>query len=136
MRIKYGNDFELLNGIDESQLDYSEFLQHFVTAGNLADASIDPNANSSHRDIRSFMTEKSKSADKLFGLNKIFIEIKKFFGLKTAKNWLEQEFSKGFYLNDSTSASFFPYCWAQDLSRLAREGLFFLKDITLSLQDI
>lgn len=127
MRIKYGSDFELLNGIDESQLDYSEFLQHFVTAGNLADASIDPNANSSHRDIRSFMTEKSKSADKLFGLNKIFIEIKKFFGLKTAKNWLEQEFSKGFYLNDSTSASFFPYCWAQDLSRLAREGLFFLK---------
>lgn len=117
----------MLNGIDESQLDYSEFLQHFVTAGNLADASIDPNANSSHRDIRSFMTEKSKSADKLFGLNKIFIEIKKFFGLKTAKNWLEQEFSKGFYLNDSTSASFFPYCWAQDLSRLAREGLFFLK---------
>lgn len=126
LRIKYGNDFELLNGIDETQLDYSEFLQHFVSAGNLADASIDPNANSSHRDIRSFMTEKSKSADKLFGLNKIFIEIKKFFGLKVAKQWLEQEFSKGFYLNDSTSASFFPYCWAQDLSKLAREGLFFL----------
>lgn len=117
----------MLNGIDESQLDYSEFLNHFITAGNLADASIDPNANSSHRDIRSFMTEKSKSADKLFGLNKIFIEIKKKFGLKVAKQWLEQEFSKGFYLNDSTSASFFPYCWAQDLSRLAREGLFFLK---------
>ena len=126
LRIKYGSDFELLNGVDESQLDYTEFLQHFVSANNLADASIDPNANSSHRDIRSFMTEKSKSADKLFGLNKIFIEIKKFFGLKTAKNWLEQEFSKGFYLNDSTSASLFPYCWAQDLSRLAREGLFFL----------
>ena len=108
-------------------MDYSEFLNHFITAGNLADASIDPNANSSHRDIRSFMTEKSKSADKLFGLNKIFIEIKKKFGLKVAKQWLEQEFSKGFYLNDSTSASFFPYCWAQDLSRLAREGLFFLK---------
>lgn len=118
----------MLNGIDESQLDYSEFLNHFITTGNLADASIDPNANSSHRDIRSFMTEKSKSADKLFGLNKIFIEIKKKFGLKVAKQWLEQEFSKGFYLNDSTSASFFPYCWAQDLSRLAREGLFFLKD--------
>lgn len=126
LRIKYGSDFELLNGVDESQLDYTEFLQHFVSANNLADASIDPNANSSHRDIRSFMTEKNKSADKLFGLNKIFIEIKKFFGLKTAKNWLEQEFSKGFYLNDSTSASLFPYCWAQDLSRLAREGLFFL----------
>lgn len=128
LRIKYGNDFEVLNGVDESQLDYSEFLQHFVSAGNLADTSVDPNANSSHKDIRSFMTEKSKSADKLFGLNKIFIEIKKMFGLKVAKQWLEQEFSKGFYLNDSTSASFYPYCWAQDLSRLAKEGLFFLKN--------
>ena len=33
LRIKYGNDFELLNGIDETQLDYSEFLQHFVRNG-------------------------------------------------------------------------------------------------------
>ena len=136
LRIKYGSDFELLNGVDESQLDYTEFLQHFVSAHNLADASIDPNANSSHRDIRSFMTEKSKSADKLFGLNKIFIEIKKFFGLKTAKNWLEQEFSKGFYLNDSTSASLFPYCWAQDLSRLARKVYSFWITIIINLQSI
>ena len=115
LRIKYGNDFEILNGVDESQLDYSEFLKNFIVAENLADASIDPNANSSHRDIRSFMTEKGKSSDKLFGLNKVFIEIKKFFGLKVAKDWLEQEFSKGFYLNDSTSCSLFAYCWAQDL---------------------
>ena len=46
--------------------------------------------------------------------------------MKTAKAWLEQEFSKGFYLNDSTTASYFPYCWANDLTRLATEGLFFL----------
>lgn len=92
----------------------------------MADATIDPNANANHRDIRSFMTEKGKSEDKLFGLNKIFLEIKKKWGLRTAKAWLEQEFSKGFYLNDSSSASYFPYCWANDLSRLAREGLFFL----------
>ena len=92
----------------------------------MADATIDPNANANHRDIRSFMTEKGKSEDKLFGLNKIFLEIKKKWGLRTAKAWLEQEFSKGFYLNYSSSASYFPYCWANDLSRLAREGLFFL----------
>lgn len=92
----------------------------------MADATIDPNANANHRDIRSFMTEKGKSEDKLFGLNKIFLEIKKRWGLRTAKAWLEQEFSKGFYLNDSSSASYFPYCWANDLTRLAREGLFFL----------
>lgn len=126
LRRKYGEEFELINGIHSSQLDYSQFLQKFVTNDTLADTSIDPNANANHRDIRSFMTEKGKSEDKLFALSKIFHEIKKKYGLRTAKAWLEQEFSKGFYLNDSATSSYFPYCWANDLSRLAKEGLFFL----------
>ena len=41
----------------------------------MADATIDPNANTNHKDIRSFITEKGKSEDKLFGLNKIFLEM-------------------------------------------------------------
>ena len=128
LKIKYGEDFEYINGIHPSQLDFSEFIDNFVDKGTLADASIDPNANANNRDIRSFMTEKAKSEDKLFGLNKIFSIIKKQWGLRTAKQWFEQEFSKGFYLNDSTTASYFPYCWANDLTRLATEGLFFLKN--------
>ena len=126
LKIKYGSDFELINGVHPSQLDYSEFLANFTHNDTLADTSVDPNANASHKDIRSFMTEKGKASDKLFGLNKIFLEIKQKYGLKTAKQWLEQEYSKGFYLNDSTSASYMPYCWANDLTRLAKEGLFFL----------
>ena len=126
LKKKYGEDFEYINGVHPSQLDFSEFIDNFVDKDTLADASIDPNANANHKDIRSFMTEKDKSEDKLFGLNKIFMEIKKMWGLRTAKQWLEQEFSKGFYLNDSTTASYFPYCWANDLTRLATEGLFFL----------
>lgn len=111
MKQKYGEDFEYINGIHPSQLDFSEFIDNFIDKGTLADSSIDPNANANHRDIRSFMTEKAKSEDKLFGLNKIFTEIKKMWGLRTAKQWFEQEFSKGFYLNDSTTASYFPYCY-------------------------
>lgn len=127
LKNKYGSDFEFINGIHPNQLDYSEFLNKFVSKDTMADATIDPNANANHKDIRSFITEKGKSSDKLFGLNKIFIEIKHKWGLRTAKQWLEQEFSKGFYLNDSATASYFPYCWANDLTRLATEGLFFLK---------
>ena len=126
LKTKYGEDFEYLNGLHPSQLDYSEFIDNFVQKDTLADASIDPNANANHKDIRSFMTEKGKSSDKLFALNKIFMTIKKQWGLMTAREWLEQEFNKGFYLNDSTTSSFFPYCWANDLTRLATEGLFFL----------
>lgn len=127
LKKKYGEDFEYINGLHPSQLDFSEFLDNFVNQDTMADATIDPNANAKHKDIRSFMTEKGKSEDKLFGLNKIFLEIKKRWGLKTARQWLEQEFSKGFYLNDSASASYFPYCWANDFTRLANEGLFFLE---------
>ena len=123
---KYGEDFEFINGIHPNQLDFSEFIDNFVDKKNMADTSIDPNANVSNKDIRSFMTEKAKSEDKLFGLNKIFSTIKKQWGLRTAKQWLEAEFSRAFYLNDSTTASYFPYCWANDLTRLATEGLFFL----------
>lgn len=126
LKKKYGEDFEYINGVHPSQLDFSEFIDNFVDKDTVADTSVDPNANANHKDIRSFMVEKGKSEDKLFGLNKIFLTIKKRWGLRTAKQWLEQEFSKGFYLNDSTSASYFPYCWANDLTRLATEGLFFL----------
>lgn len=126
LKKEFGEDFEYINGVHPSQLDFSEFIDKFVEKDTVADATVDPNANANHKDIRSFMTEKGKSEDKLFGLNKIFTTIKKQWGLRTAKEWLRQEFSKGLYLNDSTTASYFPYCWANDLTRLATEGLFFL----------
>lgn len=126
LKKEFGEDFEYINGLHPSQLDFSEFIDNFVDKDTVADASIDPNANANHKDIRSFMTEKGKAEDKLFGLNKIFMEIKKMWGLRTAKQWLRAEFSRAFYLNDSTTASYFPYCWANDFSRLATEGLFFL----------
>ncbi len=128
LKRKYGEAFEYLNGLHPSQLDFSEFIDKFVEKDTMADTSVDPNANANHKDIRSFMTEKAKSEDKLFGLNKIFTTITKQWGLRTAKEWLEQEFSRGLYLNDSTTASYFPYCWANDLTRLATEGLFFLEN--------
>lgn len=131
LRTKYSSDFEFINGIHPSQLDYSEFLNNFVKAETMADTTIDPNANANHKDIRSFITEKGKPSDKLFGLSKIFNTIKKQWGIRTAREWLEQEYSKGFYLNDSSTASLFPYCWANDLTRLSTEGLFFLNDDTV-----
>lgn len=128
LKKKYGEDFEYINGVHSSQLDFSEFLSKFIQNDTMADATIDPNANARHKDIRSFMTEKGKSEDKLFGLNKIFLEIKEMWGLRTAKQWIEAEFSKALYLNDSSTASYFAYCWANDLTRLATEGLFFISD--------
>jgi len=144
LKKEFGEDFEYINGVHSSQLDFSDFLNNFVSKDTMADATIDPNANANHRDIRSFMTEKAKSEDKLFGMNKIFLTIKQMWGLKTARQWLRQEFSKGFYLNDAASASYYPYCWANDFTKLANEGLFFLngynnkapKHLTTYLDDV
>lgn len=124
---KYGEDFEILNGFHESQLNFSDFVDSFVDK-NVADVTIDANANAHHKDVCSLLGERGKSEDKLFAFNKIFYELKKKYGLRTAKEWLETEYSGGFYLHDAPSTTFKPYCYAYDLGRLAREGLFFLND--------
>ena len=127
LKDKYGEDFEILNGIHDSQLNFSDFIEAFVDK-NVADVTIDSNANASNKDIASFRSEKGKSIDKMIAANKIFYEIKKKYGLKTAKEWLETEYTGGFYLHDFPSTTYVPYCYAYDLSRLAREGLFFLNN--------
>lgn len=127
MTDRYGEDFEYLNGFHETQLNFSDFIDNFVDK-NVADVTIDSNANASHKDIRSMLSEKGKSHDKLFAFNKIFYEIKKKYNLRTAKEWLDAEYSGAFYLHDAPSSTYLPYCYAYDLSRLATEGLFFLQN--------
>lgn len=123
---KYGEDFEYLNGFHNSQLNFSDFIDSFVQK-NLADVTIDNNASASHKDIVSMRLEKGKPSDKLIAFSKIFMEIKKKYGLKTAQEWLETEWVGGFYLHDASSTTYTPYCYAYDLGRLAREGLFFME---------
>ena len=124
---KYGEDFEFLNGFHNSQLNFSDFIDSFVQK-NLAEVTIDNNASSSNKDIVSLRLEKGKPSDKLIAFSKIFQEMKKRWGLKTAQEWLETEWVGGFYLHDAPSTTYTPYCYAYDLGRLAREGLFFLSN--------
>lgn len=124
---KYGKDFQILNGLHESNLNFSDFIDGFIDK-NVADASIDGNANAHYKDICSLIAERAKPEDKLFALNKIFYEFKKKYGLPTAKKWLELEWLGAYYLHDAASASYKPYCYAYDLTRLANEGLFFIPD--------
>lgn len=124
---KYGEDFEYLNGFHESQMNFSDFIDGFIDK-NVADVTIDANANASSKDIASLLCEKGKSHDKLFAFNKIFYEMNKKYGLRTAREWLDTEYNGGFYLHDAPSSTYKPYCYAYDITRLANEGLFFLKN--------
>ena len=122
---EYGEDFETLNGFHNSQLNFSDFIDSFVKK-NLAEVTIDNNASSTGKDIVSMRLEKGKPSDKLIAFSKIFQELKKRYGLATAQEWLKSEWLGAFYLHDAPSTTYTPYCYAYDLSRLAKEGLFFM----------
>lgn len=120
---EYGEDFEILNGIHTSQTNFSDFIDAFIDK-NLNDATIDANANASHKDIASLLAEKGKSIDKVISLNKIFYELKKKYGLATAKEWLKTEYLGGFYLHDAPSATFKPYCYkGENLLTIKYKGI-------------
>ena len=125
----YGEDFEILNGFAEKNLNFSDFIDAFTAKNSVtADVTIDANANASTKDIRALLNEKDKPLDKIFAFNKLFLEMKQKYGLKTAREWLNQEYSGGFYLHDACTSTYMGYCFAYDLTRLAKEGLFFLKN--------
>ena len=70
---KYGEEFELINGFHDTQMNYTDFIDNFTKDNrNTADNTIDANANVSSKDIQSLLKEKGKSHDKLLAFNKIF----------------------------------------------------------------
>ena len=125
---EYGEQFEHLNGLHASQLNFSSFIDNFIDK-TTADASIDANANASSKDVCSLTNEMSKPALKLFCLNKLYYEMKKAYGKTTADRWLTEEFNGAMYLHDAASASIKPYCARGDTKILTDRGIFQLKDL-------
>lgn len=126
MKEKYGEKFELMNGISNSNLNFTDFIDNFIDSSSVADVSIDANANSSTHDIRTLMADMMKPHTKLLAFNKIFYEMTKKYGLATAEKWLEEEWSGALYLHDASTSTFFPYCYAYDLDQVVEKGLFFI----------
>ena len=123
---KYGVDLAKLNGFADEQLNYTDFIDNFIDKQTVADASIDGNANVGTKDICSLVTEMNKPHSKLLAFNKIFYEIKKKYGLKRAKEWLNAEYTGFYYLHDAASTTFVPYCFAYDIEELVNKGLYFI----------
>lgn len=123
---KYGVELAKLNGFADEQLNYTDFIDNFIDKQTVADASIDGNANVGTKDICSLVTEMNKPHAKLLAFNKIFYEIKKKYGLKRAKQWLNAEYTGFYYLHDAASTTFVPYCFAYDIEELVNKGLYFI----------
>lgn len=128
MMADYGEELARLNGFSDAQLSYTDFIDNFVDKQTVADASIDGNSNVGHKDIVTLENEMSKPHSKLLSYNKIFYELNKRYGFKTANEWLRNEWDGHFYMHDAYNSTFKSYCFAYDLEKLVNEGLFFIDD--------
>ena len=127
LQAEFGTDIANLNGFDDNQLSYTDFIDNFVDKEVVSDSSIDGNSNVSHKDIVTLEREMPKPHSKLLAFNKIYYEISKKFGFKTANDWLRFEWMGLLYMHDAPSSTFRSYCFAYDLKDLAERGLYFIE---------
>ena len=126
LQFEFGTDLAELNGFSDEILSYTDFIDNFIDKDSVADASVDGNANVGHKDIVTLLKEMPKPHQKLLAYNKIYYELQKEYGFKTANEWLRAEWTKALYLHDANTSTFIPYCFAYDLKHLAEQGLYFL----------
>ena len=108
---EYGEEFAKLNGFDDSKLSYTDFIDNFIDSETVADSSIDGSSNVRNKDIRTLIGEMSKPHRKLMAYNKIYYELNKKYGFKTANQWLHSEWTKKSYLHDADTSTFVHYCY-------------------------
>ena len=123
---KYGEEFARLNGLSDNELSFTDFIDNFIDTETVADASIDSSSNVSTKYMNTLMNEMPKPHRKLLCLHKIYYEIQKKYGFKTANEWLEKEWNRALYMHDADTSTFKHYCFAYDLKDLAEKGLFFI----------
>lgn len=130
LQAEYGTEMAELNGFNDEHLSYTDFIDNFIDNETVADVSIDGNSNVRRKDIVTLLTEMPKPHRKLLAYNKIYFELKKKYGFKTANEWLAKEWTGQLYLHDADTSTFKPYCFAYDLKDLAEKGLYFLGENT------
>lgn len=126
LQAEFGTDIARINGFDDAQLSYTDFIQNFIDQSTVADASVDGNSNVSHKDIVTLLNEMPKPHRKLLAFNKIYYEIQKKYGFKAANEWLRMEWIGNLYMHDADTSTFKSYCFAYNLKDLAEKGLYFL----------
>lgn len=126
---RYGTEIAKINGFDDNQLSYTDFIDNFIDETNVADSSIDGNSNVSHKDMVSLLAEMPKPHEKLLAFNKIYYELQKKYGFQVANNWLEAECVGKLYMHDANTSTFKHYCFKGDTKILTKEGVKELKEL-------
>lgn len=126
MSENYGEEFLKLQGLDEDTLSLTDFIEGFIDSDNVANASVDANANIAQKDIVTLLSEMSKPHQKLLAFNKLYYELNKKYGYKTANDAMEAMWNYALYMHDFNTTTFYHYCFAYDIKDIVEKGLFFI----------
>ena len=124
---KYGEEIFSIQGVANKHMDISHFSKSFFgKSSNVADVSIDGNANVKEKNVMQYNYENGKALMKLNSLNLIHEWVKKFFSKEDADIALEKVLSGELFVNDLTGYHM-AYCFAFDLRQLLIYGMNFFK---------
>ena len=123
---EYGEEFRRLQGLDDDKLSFTDFIDNFIDTDTVADASVDASSNIAQKDIVVLLSEMSKPHQKLLAFNKLYCEIQKMYGFKTANLAFEKMWNYSIYMHDFNTATFISYCFAYDIKDIVEKGLFFI----------
>ena len=128
LKERYGKKFTQLQGLDNSKLNFTEFIDGFIDSDNVANASVDANSNIDQKDVVTLLSEMTKPHKKLLAFNKIYYETKKKYGKEFADKSLEEMWNYSIYLHDFDTSTLIPYCFAYDIKDIVEKGLFFINN--------
>ena len=83
---EYGTDIARINGFDDGQLSYTDFIDNFVDETTVADASIDGNSNVSHKDIVTLEKEMPKPHENYLRLIRFIMKFRRSLVFKLLMN--------------------------------------------------
>lgn len=117
-----------IQGIADNHTDLVQFSKAFFgkSASNVADVSVDSNANVNEKNITQYIYEVGKPLMRLNSLYLMYKWVKKYFNSEKAEKALEKVVSGELFINDLTNFST-SYCFAYDLRNLLFNGMNFFK---------
>ncbi|MFA5071292.1 MAG: anaerobic ribonucleoside-triphosphate reductase [Candidatus Pacearchaeota archaeon] len=125
---KYGDPVFEVSGIANRNLDIALFSEDFFSksVANIADVSVDDNANVSEKNISHYDAESTKALQKLNSIATMYEWVEKCYSKKDADIALEKLMNGEIFLNDATKYNY-PYCFSFDLRNLLFGGMNFFK---------
>lgn len=127
LKEKYGKEDQditnfILNehGLGKNHFDFITNAENLISS-NLADSSVDTNANKNEVTMSGMLNEITTPINKLVGYRYLYRKLKELYGKKEAKRLSGELYDMSLALADS-SKIMLPYCFSIDASKIVMEG--------------